>query len=516
MGLEDGVPGHLLAAGNGSVMGIPVVQLADPETNTVFSTLRGVIDFQVTRGGYASPGLLEVNVTADVEEDAKTPYNAPGFDSGNEALVLNPGEGGAFFMAKDSSSDFAYLTAGSAVGPPGVVVKVKFNALGPPTRIAACQLAAPEEAAFRSITVDGNGEYVYAVTASNPARVVKIRAADMTRVTHATVSALAGGGGPSIASSGGTRVYVATDTRLVQFDSSGAGLAEMGAVLLQVSWGKIKSMRGIGDLIYAAGNQEDGTVAITKFLLSPSSSAPASVSTAAFPSLKWATSIDLLTNGTGYLACNSNFAATGQATLVKFDIGGTSPVKVAELKLPAIDKGIRSIDADPVTGYLYALHFNPMKLIKVDTSGSMSRVSTTNAPSGFDRGFTVIVDGQSAYASTTQYPAAVVKFSLSQSGGLSDPESLNRWYPFLQIRVVELDDQSGTVGPNTRQYFRGRVDEAKIVEDGNMGRVWKITARDWLAALSDNFVDKGRWFAKSLGRGDSFPGRVPLGTSLRR
>ena len=485
-------------------MGIPIVQVADAETNTSFSTLKGVINLQVTRGGYSSPGLLEMTVAADMESDARAPYNPPGFDSKPEALVLNEGEGGAFWMAKHEGSDFAYVTAGGSIAPPGYVVKIRLNAEGPPTRVAACTLTDPREQAFRSVAVDGDGQYVYAVTASNPARVVKIRTSDMVRMGHATVSALAGGGGPSIASSGGDRLYVATDTRLVQFNVGGTGITEMGANLLNESWGRLASMRGIGQTIYAVGNRDDGTVAITKFSLSPSTNAPSLVSTAAFTDLKYARSIDLLTNGTGYVACNANISGTGHARIIKFDIGGLVPVKTAELVLPAIDRGVWSLDADPVTGYLYALHKSPMKLVKIDPSGSMSKVSTTNAPSGFDRGHTVVVSGGAAFGTTVQFPAAVVKFGLSGSGSIPAPGTLNRWYPFLGIRVVELDSQGETPGVNTRQYFVGRVDEAKLMEDEQTGRVWKITARDWLACLSDNYVDKGKWYAKAPGRGTSF------------
>jgi hypothetical protein len=482
-------------------MGIPVVQVADAETNTVFGTLRGVISLQVTRGGYSSPGMLEMTVTADVDADAKAPYNPPGFDSGADALTLGPGENGAFWMAVDENSGLAYVTTSTGLGPPGTVVKVRLNQAGPPTRVAAVQLTDPAEQGFRSITVDGNGQYVYAVTASNPARVVKIRASDMARVAHATVSALAGGGGPSIASSAGDRLYVATDTRLVQFDVNGAGITETGAILLNAGWGEITAMRGLGQTIYAVGNREGGAIAITKFGLSAGAGSPSFVGTAPFDALKYAYSIDLLTDGTGYVACNFSPNGPGPATLVKFDIGGTLPAKVAELQLPAIDRGIFSIDADPSSGYLYALHTSPMKLVKVDTAGSMSKVSTTNAPSGFDKGRALALHGGAAYGTTNQYPAAVVKFELSKSGAAPAPGSLNRWYPFIKLRVVELDDQESVPGLNTRQYFIGRLDEAKLVEDEQMGRVWKVTARDWLGALADNYVDKGKWFTMPPHRG---------------
>lgn len=485
-------------------MGIPVVQVADSETNTVFTNVQGVVSLQVTRGGYSSPGMLEMTVTADVDSDSRAPYNPPGFDSGSEALTLNPGEGGAFWMVKDESLDFAYVSAGSPLGPPGVIVKVRLNQSGPPTRVDALQLTDPAEQGFRSITLDGNGQYLYAVTTSNPARVVKIRASDMVRMTHATVQPLAGYGGPSIASSAGDRLYVATDTRLVQFNVNGTGIAETGSVLLNDNWGDLISMRGLGQTIYAVGNRDDGTVAITKFSLSGGGSSPDFVATTHFPALKYATCIDLLTNGTGYISCNANSTATGQARIIKFDIGGTAPVQTAEMSLPAIDRGVHGIDADPTTGYLYALHFSPMKLVKIDTDGSMSKVSTTNALSGLDRGFTVLFHNGAAYASTTQYPAAVVKFNLSGSGTIPEPGSLNRWYPFIQLRVLDLPDHETQPGPNTRQYFRGRLDEAKLVEDEQTGRVWKITARDWLGCLTDNYVDKGRWYAKSPGRGTAF------------
>lgn len=485
-------------------MGIPIVQVADSETNTTFTNVKGVLSLRVTRSGYSSPGMLEMTVNADIASDARTPYNPVGFNSGSQSLTLNSGEGGSNHMVKDENQNLGYVCASkSFLGSPGTIVKVSLNASSAPTRVSSLQLIAPEESAFRSLTLDGNGQYLYAITTSNPARVVKIRTSDMTRMTHATVSTLAGQGGPAIASSAGDLLYVSTDTRLVQFNVNGAGIAETGALLLNDNWGHLTSMRGLGQTIYAVGNRADGTVAITKFSLSGGGVAPEFVSSTHFPTLKYATCIDLLTNGTGYVSCNANATDSGQAKIVKFDIGGI-PTKTAELSLPAIDRAIYSLDADPASGYLYALHFSPMKIVKIDTSGSMSRVSTTNAPAGLDRGFTALFHNGAVYAPTVQYPASVVKFNMSNSGSIPPAGSLNKWYPFIKIRVVDLPDYETTATSNHRQYFMGRLDEAKLVEDSDTGRIWKITARDWLSCLSDNSVDKGKWFNKNDGRGTSF------------
>lgn len=65
---------------------------------------------------------------------------------------------------------------------------------------------------------------------------------------------------------------------------------------------------------------------------------------------------------------------------------------------------------------------------------------------------------------------------------------LKRFYPFLHAKLefVEYEDGLGDA-----VAFIGRIDEAEQREDDRYGRVWDIKARDYLAVMADNFIDRG-------------------------
>jgi hypothetical protein len=74
-----------------------------------------------------------------------------------------------------------------------------------------------------------------------------------------------------------------------------------------------------------------------------------------------------------------------------------------------------------------------------------------------------------------------------------DKAAVKRFYPYLAVRLV---DEAHDFMP-----FLGRIDTAQLKELNDGSRVWVINARDWLAVLADNLVDRGKWWSSSPGRG---------------
>ncbi len=75
--------------------------------------------------------------------------------------------------------------------------------------------------------------------------------------------------------------------------------------------------------------------------------------------------------------------------------------------------------------------------------------------------------------------------------------SLERFYPYLELDVIESETPNSPGGVD-RLLFSGRIDEAKQTEDERYGRIWRITARDYLSVLADNYVGTGKWQSAGL------------------
>src|ERR1035437_4883714 len=72
---------------------------------------------------------------------------------------------------------------------------------------------------------------------------------------------------------------------------------------------------------------------------------------------------------------------------------------------------------------------------------------------------------------------ATFEFTCTSDEALDSGESrggLNRFYPFLQVRVLEDNGDTSTSDVHCRQYIYGRIDSAVQTQDQNNMRVWKV------------------------------------------
>jgi hypothetical protein len=487
-----------------------VVQVGDAQTNTEWLTLHGMISCKVVRGSHAAPGTFDLRVTVQ-DEDSAVDFRPASVTVANRYVAFDPGEDDATFhaMSEDGTSDYAVTRS-----DPSVVVKI--DPRDPMSRLGSLTLD-PGESMAEAVAIDGVGVYGYvAVPLVVPAigpRIVKFRCSDMTRVAEAFI--------PQgtrvtfmVASEAGDHLYAASDAGVFHLDSSGAGLSFLGGWVADIGSFPV-AMRGFEDFLVVACAQPTirtgfarfgvfGRLRVVKLQLGGGALAsPTEVSSTEMDvSDDSPHSIDISPAGHAYVLCQPRDGASA-ARVVVVDIAATAPTRLSHIDLPVGGYGeAYSLDYAPEDGYLYVLFGSPITVMRLDVSqDTPRRIGDSRSMLWIDGRGLQVRDG-SAYVSTGSSPAALVKLDLS---GISDVITQSaaraRFYPFLNVRVLENNGEVDITDPNCRQYFIGRIDTASIVEDTRYGRVWQISCRDRLACLSDNFIGLGAWFHIPQGRG---------------